>query len=82
MSQLQVVGTVTECANHVTNSRCKCNCRNPHNDGWRCEQQNETGDSATDDEEQAPERLPLVTRCVETIDSNTESDQEVPSCTS
>ena len=68
------------------NSRCKCkgNCRNPHNDGGtcaKCEQQDETDDNATDNEEQAPEILPLVTCSVETIDSNTESDdsdQEAP----
>ena len=61
------------------NSRCKCkgNCKNPHNNGGtcaRCEQRDETDDNATDDEDQAPETLPLVTRSADTIDSSTDSD--------
>ena len=60
------------------NSRCKCkgNCRNPHNDGGtcaRCEPQDETDDSVSDDEE----RLPLVTQSADTFDSESDdSDQE------
>ena len=61
------------------NSRCKCkgNCKNPHNNGGkcaRCEQHDESDDNATDDEEQAPETLPLVSRSADTIDSSTDSD--------
>ena len=61
------------------NSRCKCkgNCKNPHNNGGtctRCEQRDETDDNATDDEDQEPETLPLVTRSADTIDSSTDSD--------
>ena len=61
------------------NSRCKCksNCRNPHNNGRtcaRCEQQDDIDDIASDDEEQAPERLPIVTCSADAVDTNTESD--------
>ena len=60
------------------NRTCKCkgNCRNPHNNGGtcaRCEQE-ESDDHSTDDEEQAPETLPLVTRSADTVDSSTDSD--------
>ena len=61
------------------NSRCKCkgNCSNPHNNGGtcaRCEPHDESDDNATDDEEQAPETLPLVSRDADNIDSGTDSD--------
>ena len=57
------------------NCTCKYkdNCRYPHNNGGtcaRCEQE-ETDDNSTDDEEQAPETLPLVTRSADTVDSST-----------
>ena len=63
------------------NPRCKCKgiCSNPHNNNGtcpRCESNNESDDSATEDEEQAPETLPLVSRNAETIDCNTDSDDD------
>ena len=61
------------------NSRCKCkgSCNNPHNNGGtcaRCEPHDESDDNATDDEEQAPETLPLLSRDGDTIDSATDND--------
>ena len=56
------------------NSRCKCkgNCRNPHNNGGTCGRcEHDENRDTTDDEEQAPETLPLVTRSADTIDSTT-----------
>ena len=53
--------------------KCKGNCSNPHNNGTcaRCEPHDESDDNATDDEEQAPETLPIVSRNADTIDSGT-----------
>ena len=60
------------------NSRCKCKGNYyPHNNGGTCagcEPHDESDDNATDDEEQTPETLPLVSRNADTIDSATDSD--------
>ena len=64
MGQLWDVGIVTECASVV----------NPHNGGTctRYEPQDDS-DNASDDEQEAPESLPLVPRNADTIDSGTDS---------
>ena len=61
------------------NSTCKCKgcCSNPHNNGGtcaRCEPQDDSDNNTTDDEQEAPESLPLVPRNADTIDSSTDSD--------
>ena len=67
MGQLQDVEIV-----QAIMCKCKGNCRNLHNNGVTCGRC-EKHDSTTNDEEQAPEMLPLVTYSADAIDSSTDS---------
>ena len=57
--------------------KCKGSCKNPHNNGGRCSNCEAQDESDQDDEQQTePEMLPLVTRTAETLNCNTDSDEE------